>query len=32
MKATFPVDGIALDRDGPDNLHRQLYGQLRGLI
>jgi GntR family transcriptional regulator/MocR family aminotransferase len=32
MKTSFPVDGIALDRDSPDNLHRQLYAQLRGLI
>ena len=32
MKTSFPVDGIALDRDSPANLHRQLYVQLRGLI
>jgi GntR family transcriptional regulator/MocR family aminotransferase len=32
MRAAFPIDGIAVDRDSPVNLHRQLYGQLRGLI
>jgi GntR family transcriptional regulator / MocR family aminotransferase len=32
MRQSFPVDGIVLDRDSPDNLHRQLYRQLRSLI
>jgi GntR family transcriptional regulator / MocR family aminotransferase len=32
MRQSFPLDGIALDRDSPVNLHRQLYAQLRGLI
>jgi len=32
MTTSFPVDGIALDRDAPTNLHRQLYRQLRNLI
>jgi GntR family transcriptional regulator/MocR family aminotransferase len=32
MRQSFPVEGILLDRDSPDNLHRQLYRQLRGLI
>jgi len=32
MRASFPVDGIALDRDSPANLPRQLYAQLRALI
>jgi len=32
MKISFPVDGIALDREGQANLHRQLYAQLRHLI
>src|SRR3954451_208832 len=32
MKQSFPIDGILLDRDSPDNLHRQLYRQLRSLI
>ena len=32
MTTSFPIDGIALDRDGPANLHRQLYRQLRNLI
>src|SRR6187399_2030501 len=32
MKTSFPIDGIALDREGAANLHRQLYSQLRGLI
>ena len=32
MRTSFPVDGIVLDREGPANLPRQLYGQLRALI
>ena len=32
MTTSFPIDGIALDRNGPANLHRQLYRQLRNLI
>jgi GntR family transcriptional regulator/MocR family aminotransferase len=32
MKTSFPIDGIALDRGGSANLHRQLYSQLRSLI
>ncbi|PZV39255.1 PLP-dependent aminotransferase family protein [Mesorhizobium kowhaii] len=32
MKTSFPIDGIALDRDSSANLHRQLYVQLRDLI
>jgi GntR family transcriptional regulator/MocR family aminotransferase len=32
MTTSFPVDGIALDRNGSANLHRQLYRQLRNLI
>jgi GntR family transcriptional regulator/MocR family aminotransferase len=32
MRTVFPVDGILLDRNGPTNLHRQLYAQLRSLI
>lgn len=32
MRTTFPIDGIALDREAPANLHRQLYRQLRNLI
>ena len=32
MRASFPVDNLLLRRDGRENLHRQLYLQLRGLI
>ena len=32
MTTTFPVDGIILDRSNAENLHRQLYAQLRRLI
>ena len=32
MRASFPVDNLLLQRDGRENLHRQLYLQLRGLI
>ncbi len=32
MRTSFPVDGIVLDREGLENLPRQLYTQLRGLI
>ena len=32
MASTFPIAGITLDRNAATNLHRQLYGQLRGLI
>ena len=32
MRASFPVDNLLLQRDGRENLHRQLHHQLRGLI
>ena len=32
MRASFPVDNLLLQRDGRENLHRQLYRQLRGFI
>ena len=32
MRASFPVDNLLLRRNGRENLHRQLYHQLRGLI
>lgn len=32
MTVSFPVDSILLDRDSTQNLHRQLYRQLRLLI
>ena len=32
VTATFSLESIVLDREGSANLHRQLYGQLRGMI
>jgi GntR family transcriptional regulator/MocR family aminotransferase len=32
MTVSFPVDSILLDRGSTENLHRQLYMQLRGLV
>ena len=32
MRASFPVDNLLVQRGSQENLHRQLYRQLRGLI
>jgi GntR family transcriptional regulator/MocR family aminotransferase len=32
MNNSFPIENLLLDRDASENLHRQLYLQLRGLI